>query len=616
MKKFVLLLAAACCSFSLFAQVVTSPVQKFPLRGVFNLSPENDVWKPALLNQQLPKPHPGADRLEVERIKQELAQQHGKKRSSSAASAQRMNATPPVMLENFIGNAFNLYVPNDNDVAVSNDGFVGSVNNTMLYGKNTATGQIFSSVTLHSLVASLGLTQEEFDPKILYDPGADRFIIAFLNGFSDSTSNIILGFSQGNTSNGLWNFYVLPGDPLGTGLWTDFPMFAVSNEELFITVNLLYNDSSWQTGFNQTIIWQLRKNDGYAGFALSTQLHSNFQVGNTVLRNLCPVKGSSGNYGPGMWFLSNRNFSAGNDSIFLVRITDTIGSAPQPVQIQTLQSPLQYRIPLDAVQLGSTEKLITNDARVMGAFLHNDQIQFVTMVFDTVSGYNGIYHGRIDQVSTNPQVDASIYTVPNTDIAYPNIAYSGLSSTDNSAIFGFLFASPTLYPGTAAAAWDGTAYSTHTVVRNGSSGCNMLIGDERWGDYTGCQTRYNEPGRVWVNGSYTIFNGVTRTWIAELSASATSAIGEQSETQQSSMVYPNPVAERCHVKFDVPEAGRVIVQVLTAEGKLLHTLFEGALVKGPNEISFEAEALAPGAYLILVSDVNGQTLLQERMVKN
>ena len=71
MKKFVFLLAAACCSFSLLAQVATSPVQKFPLRGVFNLSPENDVWKPALLNQQLPKPHPGADRLEVERLKQE-----------------------------------------------------------------------------------------------------------------------------------------------------------------------------------------------------------------------------------------------------------------------------------------------------------------------------------------------------------------------------------------------------------------------------------------------------------------------------------------------------------------------------------------------------------------
>ncbi|MBL0052360.1 MAG: hypothetical protein IPP29_13025 [Bacteroidetes bacterium] len=45
-------------------------------------------------------------------------------------------------------------------------------------------------------------------------------------------------------------------------MWTDFPMMALTNDELFITVNLLYPDSSWQTGFNETIIWQVNKHDG------------------------------------------------------------------------------------------------------------------------------------------------------------------------------------------------------------------------------------------------------------------------------------------------------------------------------------------------------------------
>ncbi|MFM8917674.1 MAG: hypothetical protein ACKOGP_08030, partial [Bacteroidota bacterium] len=55
------------------------------------------------------------------------------------------------------------------------------------------------------------------------------------------------------------------------------------------------------------------------------------------------------------------------------------------------------------------------------------------------------------------------------------------------------------------------SYSPITVIKQGLSYTNMLNGSERWGDYTGCQTRYNLPGWVWVNGSYSLVNHTTRT---------------------------------------------------------------------------------------------------------
>ncbi|MBK7683134.1 MAG: T9SS type A sorting domain-containing protein [Bacteroidetes bacterium] len=615
MKKFILIILLAVLSTITYAQQSsTSTIQYFPLKKVYDLSPGADKWMPILQNQKLPKPHPGTDEQTVREAKKSMVDLYSHKRENTPSANRAATANAPVLLNNFIGNGFNLYVPNDNDVAVSNAGFVSSVNNTMIFGKDVVTNQVFASVTLHSLVASLGLTQEEFDPKVLYDPGADRFILAMLNGFNDTTSAIILGFSQTNSAAGLWNFYTLPGDALNTNRWTDFPMMTVSNEELFITVNLLYNDSSWQTGFNQTIIWQIDKEKGYQGQTLATQIHGNINHNGEPIRNLCPVKGDLGTYGPGAWFLSNRNFSAGNDTIFLVHVTDTMGSPTQQVTIQALVSPVQYHMPVDADQPLSTENLGVNDARIMGAFLHNDKIQFVLASLDTTSGYDGIYHGTMSQVSTTPTISVSMFTVPTTDVAYPNIAYAGNSATDDRAVFSFLFSSATQFPGTAAAMWDGTSFSTHTVLRQGTSACNMLIGDERWGDYTGCQTRYNQPGYVWINGSYTVFNGVTRTWIGEYTVTTAAGVDDPI-AQNNSVVYPNPSIDFTTLKFNCPKVGRITSRIYDNAGKMVHQLFYGSVMSGENEISFKTDALTAGLYVVIIADEKGTEIAKEKLVK-
>jgi len=614
MKKFILIILLAVFSTALYAQLVSSStIRYFPLKIVYDLDPAADHWTPILKNQKLPKPHPGTDAKTIREIKKSLDAKFRSLRIASSGN-KTSTANAPVLLNNFTANGFNLYVPNDNDVAISNAGFVSSVNNTMIYGKNTVTNQIYNSITLHSLVASLGLTQEEFDPKVVYDPTADRFILAMLNGFNDTTSAIILGFSQTNVAWGLWNFYILPGDALGNNLWSDFPMISVSNEELFISVNLLYNDSTWQAGFNQSIIWQVKKDLGYNGQTLQTQLHSNINYNGSVIRNLCPVKGDIATYGPGTWFVSNRNFSAGNDTIFLLHVTDTIGSTTQQVTVQALTSPLQYRMPLDADQLGSAEKLIVNDARIMGAFLHDDNIQFVATTLDTLSGYDGIYHGKISQVSSAPVITANIYTVPNTDIAYANIAYAGTSLGDERSLFSFLYASTTLYPGTAAAVWDGLTYSPHVVLRPGSAACNMLIGDERWGDYTGCQTRYNQPGNVWINGSYTIFNGVTRTWIGEYTVNTATGMND-AVNKNEALVFPNPTLDLTTVQFNSPESGRITVRIYDNSGKMVHQLFHGSVMAGENAISFKTEALAAGMYQVVVANKDGKEIVREKLLK-
>ena len=610
----VIVLMMVICPIVLSGQVITSPVRQIPLLKVIDLSKDGDTWFPVLERQMLPKPHPGTDRQEAEENKKELAARYPLKESTG--SVQRVMTNAPVIGRNFIGNAFNFYVPNDNDMAVSNGDVTCSVSNTVIHNKDLVSNTVYGSYTLHSLCAQLGLPSEEFDPKVVYDPQADRFIVLFLNGFTDSTNSVIVGFSQTNLSYGAWNFYSLPGDALNNGLWTDFPMVAISNHELFITGNLLYNDSSWQTGFNQSIIWQIRKEDGYQGQALTSQVHSNIFYNGGPIRNLCPVKGGSGTYGPNMYFLSNRNFSTGNDSIFMVEITDTIGAAGSTVQIQHLISPMEYRMPVDVSQPVTTEKLIVNDARMMAAYKENNEIQFVFAALDTSSGRDGVYHGRIDFAGSTPVITADMLLHPTStiSIAYPNISYAGTSAGSRKSVINFLYGGPSSYPGWAAVTWDTTGYSTAVTIRPGVTYTNMLIGDERWGDYTGSQTKYNQPGIVWANGSYTAPGNTTRTWIAELNTTTATGIAE-TDPESESLIFPNPTTDEATVKFTISVPGRILISLYDSKGSLTGTIFNGSVTAGENGIRFRTAHLLPGKYYLVVTDASGGVVTKSEIIR-
>ncbi len=598
------------------SQAFCQSSQKFVIhkKATLVLSDEQNDFNPQVKNRHLPKPDHGADDIEKEKAKKEIANRYPKK--YAAYDERKLNViNPPAMLRNFIGNAFNGYVPNDNDMAIGNNDRVCSVTNTTIWTKNIITNQIFGTYNLHTITSVLGLQQEEFDPKIIYDHVSNRFVFVCLNGFTDSTSNVIIGFSQSDTTNGAWNFYALPGNPLNNSLWTDFPMLSLSGNDLFITVNLLYNDSSWQTGFNESLIWQMNKYDGYNGNTLNAQLHNNILHNGAPLRNLCPVRAGWQLNSPGMTFLSNRNFSTGNDTIFLVTVSDTAFAPGQVVAVQALQSNHQYRMPVDADQ-PFTDKLATNDARILGAFSNGLDIQFVGNTTDTATGNVGIYHGMIHPVGPTYTVTASTLADTAMDLAYANLAPVSNHLTNDSSIIGFLKSSATVNPGMGAVLFDGyTQYSPILNVRSGVSYISMISGTERWGDYSGCQVKYNQPGIVWVSGTYSFGNHTTRTWIAELSGNGITDINILPAKSESANVFPNPADENITVAFTNPQNQVLCFELYNAQNQLVHKLYNGSLVKGENEFSFALNKLNAGIYFLKVTGSKSGQVLTEKVIK-
>ena len=150
-------------------------------------------------------------------------------------------------------------------MAISDGGILMSCTNNRVVIYDTEADTLMDTGFLQDFVVQFNVTASRYDPKMIYDPNEDKFILTFLVGTNHVNSKIAVCFSTSNNPMDDWNVYLLPGDPLLSDHWTDYPAIALSEDEFFVTGNLLADNQSWQTGFFQSIIWQIDKHSGYAG---------------------------------------------------------------------------------------------------------------------------------------------------------------------------------------------------------------------------------------------------------------------------------------------------------------------------------------------------------------
>lgn len=609
LKKYLFTATLLLPSLGIYAQQAKSTKFVFPPKGHVVVSEIQQDFYPELMSVE--KPMPGG-------IPERKERYQPKKQMRSPLTPQNESLTDLGLGLNFNGNSFASATPCDNDLAISNDSkIISVVNSTLAYYRGDSTVSVtLGSSSFAAFTASLGLPHNEFDPKVVYDPNEDRFIVLCLNGFTDTTSSIILGFSQTNDPLGAWNLYTLPGNPLSNGLWTDYPMMALTENELFITVNLLYPDSSWQTGFNETIIWQLNKFNGYNNLPLNANLINNIQYAGKNIRNLCPVKGGSQLYGPDMYFLSNRNFEVQGDTFFLVHVLDTAGATGFGVTVTQLNSDADYFWAGDARQAAG-HMLATNDSRVLGAFIENDKIQFVHNCMDTSTTFCAVYHGVISNVSTSPVVNGQLISDTLRDLGYPNISYAGSGASDHTAIITFDHTAPTVNPGVSAIKTDGNFnYSYIKKIVNGTSYVNVLMGTERWGDYMGSQRKYNATGEVWCAGYMGYIQGFNRwhrAYIAKLTVEAPPvSVAEPVYEDLHSTIYPNPSSDFITVDFELAQSTYLSFAIVDLQGKPVHLLMREYVKAGKNQFSFSVRDLAAGEYLFVIQ--NKQNIIHSRPI--
>jgi hypothetical protein len=266
----------------------------------------------------------------------------------------------------------------------------------------------------------------------------------------------------------------------------------------------------------------------------------------------------------------------------------------------------------------------TNDARVLGGFLENDKIQFVGNSIDTLSGLATFYHGIINVFSSSNSVHLNLMS-DTVEFGYPNISYTGTGATDNSAIITVDYSGKFTYPGFCAFNYNGNTgvFSSRGNLKSGNTYVNFFSGTEpeRWGDYSGSQRKYNEPGKVWASGNFgKKKNSLTRvngTWIAQLQKAAPDAGIENFSPVNKSISmnsYPNPVFDLMFVDLTIPYDALIDIALYDESGKLVKLLLHGKAEKGKNMLSFNTNPLSRGMYFLTVKDAS-TIFLTKKFVK-
>ena len=562
------------------------------------MSENAEDWEITLQHIEAPTPGVSGGRAQLQLKKQEIVARYPVNTSSAPRAT---TGSKPTIGTNFEGNSFS-GIPNDNDLAISNNGTIVSVTNSRLHIYNSITEEQLLYRSLGSLAQPLpDASGNKFDPKVIYDPTNDRFVMIYLNGYTFATSKIIVAFSKTNDPTAEWNLYALPGNPLDNETWSDYPVVGISGKDLFIGVNTFTNGSTNNSGFTESCLWQVGLKEGYVGFDLTTKYYSNILEGNKEIFNITPIQESDAPTSENMFLLSNRNTDFENDTLFLLEVTGRVSDPNTELIVRKVATDSPYILPVAAKQAGG-HLFDTNDSRVLGGYTKSNRLHFVQSCTDPHTGTSAIYYGVIDDFEgSSPTVTSRIFSEPNLYYGYPNISWSGLDEADEQSIITFNHSSETVFAGFSAIHVNANLEASDRVeIKAGLNLVNVLQSNlERWGDYSGSQRLYNSPGTIWAVGSFGNSAQGHGTWISELhSPSLATGIEAGASKDSHSLVYPNPFINQLEVVFEIPKTTFLRLQLVDVEGKTVKLIMEERIKAGKSRIAFNGSFLATGTYFL------------------
>ena len=467
---------------------------------------------------------------------------------------------------NFEGNHMR-YTPQDNEIAISNNGLIVNADNgSITYFKENGDSIVKYSLPWVDFYSSFAFNGDKaFDPRVSYDRYLDRFILLTLYHSNDySDSRIILSFSDSLTADTVtWNHYFIHCDSVFTSIdeeffWFDYPNLAINKDEAFVTCNVFNRVNAQNKSFYQsTILFQLNKIDGYQGNStVQRKTWKNvLNADGDPARTLVPL--SDGlqleSYVNKLYCVSNNSNTSSR--LFWYELNGNINDTSGQITSHFVLSPSYYATASYASQMGGNagDRIRIIDCRIQHGYYQNGKLHFVFNRSD--NGWMEVVYDRIT-ISNNTIIENTWGgNGTNNNYLYPSIANFGLDSTDENSMISYQRTGPNNYIQIGIANYNNGWSPQTTVVKEGIGildRINYTGGDstyERFGDYTDIQRRYNQQS-CWLTGSYPYDStGTTsnhfgkqrgvNTWIAEI---GDVGVGITEISQNSNfIIYPNPV---------------------------------------------------------------------------
>ncbi len=499
-----------------------------------------------------------------------------------------------------------------------------------------------------------------FDPKVIYDQYAGRFVVLALERTdtpNPTNSRILLAISKTSDPNGGWWLHAINSKvPIGgIDRWADYPGLAVDDKAVYITANM-FAFAANGSAYGGTRLWIVRKTPAYNGpnNNISVSVYDPFTDPDAVPTTAQPAhmfgapgSGSAGR--PLGTFLTSYSglVDGVDDYIQIVEVTDPLNTMGGP--FFTLQQinfgNLDGGAPMpDAPQLGLPAYPIeTNDRRALNAVWRGGNLYMcaqLNAIGGTVDAGQATAHWwRIDTTTPAPALAIADQgnvgaedLGPGTHTFMPAVMVDAdlnmaiaFAASNNIIYCGAYYA--TRFAGDA----PGTVSPTGTLMAGVAPYKRFHSGTRnRWGDYSGLAldpsleavfyafNEYAGPVGTPGNGSNGAEDGRWYTALGWFRLRTVTPVGDAPErATRLAQNVPNPFNPSTTIRFSLAARGRATVAVFDAGGRWVRTLLDEDRAAGDHALQWDGRdaagrPVASGVYFCRL--IAGSAVESKKMV--
>ena len=369
-----------------------------------------------------------------------------------------------------------------------------------------ATGTLLTQVILKTFWSSLGTGIQEpandvFDPKVLYDQYAQRFVAISIGGRAPPWSWILIGVSATSDPTGEWFLYAIDADEFNGqqfNEWADYPGLGLDVRNYYVTANMIGG------GFNRKL-WVIAKqpllqNSSNIEF---TEFRTSLLGGSTQPAH---VFGDS----EFEYLVSGRWSIAGGPPQSALRV-GRVRFVPEPIyeDLGFIAVNLQGFAP-SAPQLGGVPNLEVHIQGLQNAVFRNGRLWTVQHLGSPVGSQRAeIVWYEIDPTEASlseagPPVQEGRISDNVMSFFYPSIAVN----KDNHVMIGFSASSPEMYAGAAYTVREAEDPSGSMqpveLIKEGLGPYYKTFGAgrNRWGDYSATTVDPDDDRTFWTLQEY------------------------------------------------------------------------------------------------------------------
>ncbi|AVP96716.1 hypothetical protein C7S18_05650 [Ahniella affigens] len=435
------------------------------------------------------------------------------------------------------------FIPADAHAAAGPNHVV-AVSNVTLKIHRKSDGQVQLQTGLQDFFAGLGSQRPStytFDPRVLFDPFENRFVVLTLevlsqaNGDATDSSFLFVAVSDDADPNGVWRMARINTKLTisSTPGWLDYPGFGIDEDALYVTGN--YFDFT-VGNYLDSRLWILNKGVSGGLYSGGTVVARQFDPEPTLADSAPVMPARMLSAGPGTvgtWLAAYSGFATtgGVEQINTIRIDNPLNTSPTFTSALENVADIDQSFTVDfpnAPQPGSVAGLDPGDRRMLDVVWHNNRLSMVFNVLPPASqsnaNQNTAYWLQLDTSVLNNLSVAQRGQIGGEDLGssvhtfYPSIATNQFGHLAISFAASSTNLNPGAYVVTRRPTDSNNTVSSSQTLRAGLDTYLRTFGGNRnrWGDYSAtmvdptdqCFWSFN----LWSNTNGTVISGEDGRW--------------------------------------------------------------------------------------------------------